>query len=143
MILVTINRIYEGLVAHLEHLFPEIEIYGEDNGEDSQPPCFIVKLAKVIQTRELNNRYRRMHTFDIAYKPAGGTAGEISGITERLYEHLELIGIEEAHYHGTNMKHEVVGNVLHFAVDYTFPVIKEQPLEPLMQSMQVKEGTKS
>ncbi|GGD95127.1 phage tail terminator family protein [Paenibacillus nasutitermitis] len=142
MILVTINRIYEGLVAHLEELFPEIDIYGEDGAGDGQPPCIIVKLAKVVQSQELNNRYRRMHTFDIAYKPAGGTAGEISDIAERLYEHLALIGIEGARYHGTNMKHEVVENMLHFAVDYTFPVIKEQPREPLMQSMQVKEGTK-
>lgn len=142
MILVTINGIYEGLLANLESWFPDIEIYGEEN-EDEQHPCFIVKLAKVVQTQELNNRYRRVHTFDIGYKAVGQTPEMVRDIAESLYEHLALIGIDGAYYHGTNMKHEKIENMLHFSVDYVFPVIQEKAVEPLMQSMQIKEGTKS
>lgn len=143
---VTVNGVRDSVITILHQQFPGISIYGEEIGQGFDKPCFFVKLFPVSQGQLLGRRYQRSHSFDICYFPVVVDEGEANrqnadmhDVAEQLYEVMELIPVvdgDDRLMRGTKMRHEIGEGVLHFFVDYSFQVIKEATLEPLMQMME-------
>lgn len=148
MNVVTINSVRDGIILVLDTNFPGVPIMGEEieqgmsSGMDLDPPCFFVKLLTASQTQELDIRYNRMHSFDIHYFAVGRKNRTMHDTAESLYSLLKLISIGGASYRGTNLNHEIVDEVLHFFVDYTFSVIEAVPVDPFMQTLEQGAGLK-
>lgn len=146
---VTINSIRDGVISTLDSHFPEIPVMGEEieqglsPGMDLEPPCFFVKMLMAGQTQELNIRYSRTHSFDLHYFAVDRKNRAMHDMAEQLYEHMDLIDIDGLLYRGTNMNHEIVDEVLHFFVDYTFRVRRQEPEIPDMQTLEHEEGIKT
>lgn len=134
--IVTINSIRDGVISTLSRHFPDADVYGERIAEDLKPPAFFVKLLDADQTQELGIRYLRSHMFDIHYFAPEKSNEEYHDMAELLYDIMDLIEIDGAMYHGTGMKHQIIDEVLHFFVDYNFPVKRVIPEPPKMREME-------
>jgi hypothetical protein len=90
----------------------------------------------VSQDKELGNRYKRYHAFDIHYFPATAFSNEeCHEIAEQLYEKLEYLAVNNGVIRGEKMNHQVEENVLHFFVDYDFIILKDNPVGPQMKML--------
>lgn len=55
-------------------------------------------------------------------------------MAESLCEALEYVAYDETLVRGTNMKYEIIEDVLHFFVDYNFYVLREQKKEDCFEN---------
>jgi len=136
MPVVTINDIRTAVFHRLAEKFPDIKRYGEEIRQGFEEPCFFVKLLTASQTKELNIRYMRTHSFDIHYFPRDNSNEEAHDMAEKLYDVMELIEYNGVKYRGIGMSHEIVDGVLHFFVDYNFHVRRIVPDVPKMESLE-------
>ncbi|NBD24325.1 phage tail terminator family protein [Paenibacillus glycinis] len=133
------NAIQGSLAAMLGRLYPDVEVYRDAIPAEPPLPCFVVKLVDFIQSRELSNRFRRVHAFEIRYLAASGDAEAMQAIAESLHEHAELLPVEDAYCRGTKMRQETADGELRFYVEYAFRVMQEELSQPLMQAMRQEE----
>jgi len=131
---VTFLDVRAGVVQALEQAFPEMQIYGEENKEGFATPCFFVKLLEPTHSQELNRRYLRVLPFEVLYYTE--TDSERIAMAEQLAGVLETIRVNDRPLIGTNMSWKVEEEVLHFFVTYRMHVWKQQPDDPLMQTLQ-------
>ncbi|WP_313731420.1 phage tail terminator family protein [Cohnella nanjingensis] len=137
---VTTNMVRDGVNAVLDAAFPGVEIHGEEIKQGLKEPCFFVKLLDAAADRELGRRYRRILSFDIHY--FGRDNREMHDVAEKLYDILDVLNVGVGAFPGMAMKHEIVGRVLHFFVDYTFLVWRQRPDDPVMGTMEQSGGLK-
>lgn len=148
MNVVTINSVRDGIILVLDSHFPTVPVMDEEikqglnEAGDLNPPCFFVKLIDGMQNQQLGNRYRRVHSFDIHYFAVGRKNRDMHDMAEQLYDNMDLIVIDGVSFRGTGMNHEIVDEVLHFFVDYTFRVKRDAPVVPDMQTLEQEEGVK-
>jgi hypothetical protein len=82
----------------------------------------------------LNRRYLRVLPFEVLYYTE--TDSERIAMAEQLAGVLETIRVNDRPLIGTNMSWKVEEEVLHFFVTYRMHVWKQQPDDPLMQTLQ-------
>lgn len=134
-----VNEIRQDVIRTLDTSFPGVKIYGEEIKQGFIEPCFFVKLFPVSHEREQGRRYKRVHYFDIHYFPSGGYPNEeCHEMAEELYSLLEYITCKDGLIRGAGMSHEVVDNVLHFYVQCSVHVVKEQPTQIKMKELEQK-----
>lgn len=115
----------------------DYEIHNNELKQDFKEPCFFVLNITGSNDHVINNRYRRINTFDIHYFPKSKTAAtqEMNNVAEILIEQLEYISVAGNLTRGSNMHYEPEDNVLHFFVDYDVFMIKPLEKVPLMETL--------
>lgn len=140
--MITVNIVRDGMVGAIKEAFPDRKVYDEEIKQGLRPPAFFIKLLSTSQDREIGRRYMRTHLFDVHYFTDTNEDGH--AIAETLYDILENIVVPDGKIRGTGMNHEVVGDILHFFVDYNVHVLRTKPVFPLMQKLEqevsVKDG---
>ncbi|MFS1514560.1 DUF6838 family protein [Chengkuizengella sp. SCS-71B] len=129
-----INTVRDGVISKIKFVFPGVKVTGEKIRQGLKVPQFFVKILLSEQERELNRRYKRMHTFDIHYFATSNE--DAHKVAEKLYSEMEYIEVSQGKIRGRKMRHEVFDNVLHFFVDYDFHVLREIESVPKMQRME-------
>ncbi|TCJ04098.1 phage tail terminator family protein [Cytobacillus praedii] len=137
--MITINDMRKAVMATLKTYFSSITIY-EEQKQGVEGPCFFVKLLSTKQIREINRRYKRSHSYDIAYLPgSASTMDEVDVIAEQLYRYLEYIEVSGSLIHALSMRHEIIEGIFHFFIDYDFYVVKEKSIQVKMQKLEQEE----
>ena len=136
----TINDVRYAVHAALDAAFPDIPIVGEEIKQGLTPPCFFVKLLEPEHTQELGRRFIRYHPFDVHYFAPGRENADMYDMADQLTTALQQITVAGRPVHGTGMRFQVVDEVLHFFVTYSFHVWAPKPEDPAMQTLNVREG---
>lgn len=114
------------------------KIYMETVEQDFQQPCFFIKELRSSQIRELGNRYKRGHFYDIHYFPnpeSNSKNQEMREIAETMYDQMEFIEVNGKLTMGLDMNHQTIDGVLHFFVKYPFHVYKQVEKIPTMETL--------
>lgn len=123
----------------------DTKIYSETIEQGFQEPCFFVKEVNTSHERELGNRYKRDHLYDIHYFPNPNSSTKNTDtrtMAEVLYEQLEYIEVAGRPLRGYDMNHRIVDGILHFFIRYPMFVKKEAEPIPLMENLEIKGGLK-
>lgn len=101
------------------------EAFGYENHadkipQDLSPPCFYIQCLEPKIKKYIGTRYLRKNHFVIQYFPRSenNTVTECNSVGEEMFECLEVINADGFFLRGTEMKFEIVDDVLHFFVDY-------------------------
>jgi len=84
----------------------------------------------------------RVHPFDVHYFAPGRENADMYAMADRLTAALQQISVVGRVVHGTGMRFQVVDDVLHFFVTYSFHVWAPRLDAPAMQTLNVWEGVK-
>lgn len=95
-------------------------IYTEQIAQGLQEPCFFVACVNPTSKLFLDKRYFRENQFCLQYFPADTARAreECNAVAERLYCCLEHISVAGDLTRGSQMRYEVVDDVLSFFVNY-------------------------
>lgn len=121
------------------------ELYFEGIPQKFEEPCFFIKEIRSNQNRELGNRYKRRHSYDIHYYPNPKSSrknAELRQMAELLYDNMEYIDVAGKPVMGQDMSHEIVDGVLHFFVKYPIYLYKETDIIPNMENLEQQGGLK-
>lgn len=127
-----INLIISGISNALFETFG-YENYSEKIPQDLNPPCFYIQCLEPKTKKYIGTRYLRKHHFVIQYFPQSESNAntECYTVGEQMYECLEVVNVDGFFLRGTEMKFEIVDNVLHFFVDYNSFVRKVKQKETM------------
>jgi hypothetical protein len=140
-----VEDIKNGIIKRLDELYPDIPKYDEQIKQGFDEPAFFVLQMDGAQQKQLSRTYKRSAMYDIHYFPdRRGLAekADCQSMAEQLYENLEYINGASSIYRSMRMKHEVVGEVLHFFVSYENRLIKTKVPEIKMQHLEQEEHLK-
>lgn len=144
---ITIDDIRKGIMKKINTFRDKAttEIYSEEIPQNFKEPCFFITEIRTSQTRELGNRYKRGHLYDIHYFPSPNSNSknqEMRDIAELMYEYMEFIEIHNRLAMGHDLNHKIVDGVLHFFVTYPLALYKEVPEIPTMENLYQKGNVK-
>ncbi len=115
-----------------------------ENKQDLQKPCFLVSCNSSTKSLFISKRYLRKNQFCIRYFP--GEENEVEEgcyvIAERLFSCLEWIAIDEQLTMGTEMKCEIVDEVVQFFVNYDLFVYNTVDAPPIMEEVSLEASVK-
>ena len=138
-----INDIMNAISIRLHETFGDgYKKYLNDIEQGLKEPCFLITVVDYSKEQLLQSRSKRSVPFDILFFPLQGKA-QCYEIADQMMNELEFITLLDGDMmHGTNMKAEVVDDVLHFFVNYNFiaTVTKEQI--DSMESIDIENSTK-
>ncbi len=120
-------------------------LYSEEIPQNFKEPCFFIKEIRVNQNRELGNRYKRGHFYDIHYFPNptnNKKNAEMREMAEALYDQMEYIDVGGGLTMAQDMNHEIAGDVLHFFVRYPIHLYKETEPIPKMENLEYEGSVK-
>lgn len=123
----------------------DAKIYSEGIEQSFQEPCFYIKELRSNQDRELGNRYKRGHLYDIHYFPNPNSStknADMREMAEILYDQMEYIELEGRPLMGLDMSHEIIEGILHFFVRYPVHLYKETEPIPVMENLEQQGGLK-
>ena len=123
----------------------DTKIYSEGIEQNFKEPCFYVKELRSNQDRELGNRYKRGHLYDIHYFPNPNSStknADMREMAEILYDQMEYIKVEGRPLMGLDMSHEIIEGILHFFVRYPVYLYKETEHIPVMENLEQQGGLK-
>lgn len=127
--------IRQAIINHLDNLYSDIPIYGEEVLQGFEEPSFYVKLLNTNHKKEFNTRYNRTYNIDIHY--FGKSNKDCESMAEELYENMEYL--QGNYTKGINMNHKVTDKVLHFLIDYKLRLNKDMVSHPKLEKMEVNE----
>ena len=132
-----INKIIDGISITINSEFGDAyEIYTESIEQGLIEPCFSIVCLNPTINQSLGNRYFRRNQFCIHYFPYTNEKQlECYTVGERLMHVLELIEIDGDLCRGTEMRYEVIDDVLSFFVNYNMYTYKEEVAEDMMESL--------
>lgn len=128
-----INKIMDGIAIKLYETFGEgYEIHKNDIIQGLQEPCFLITLIDNTKENLLNLRSKQLLPFDILFFPNQGKS-QCYEVSNTLMNELHMINcIDGDSFHGTKMRSEIVGDVLHFFVSYNYiAIVKEQKIDSM------------
>lgn len=139
-----INSIIDGISIKLNEIFgDDYEIYSEDIEQGFKEPCFFILPLNQKKSPKLKNRSFREHSFNIHYFPTSSyeKIREINSVLHTLMDELEYISIDNGLIRGTNIKSEVVDNILHFFINYNLFTVNNSNNDEDMTDISIKEIT--
>jgi len=133
-----LNDIINGISVALNAEYPGLQIYIDEIEQGMQTPCFLIVNLLNRETQKLDNRYLREHSFDVHYFPESITkpTREAATVGTKLFDVLEYITVNGALVRGTDRRHELVNDVLHFFVDYDVYIHKLKDPAPYMETLE-------
>ncbi|MBO9610397.1 MAG: hypothetical protein J7639_30840 [Paenibacillaceae bacterium] len=139
---ISVNLMRDGVIAALEAALPDVDVLGEPAAESQPLPYCYAKLLEVRQAQERGNRFRRIHAFDVQYTEEAPSNESLHLVAEQLYETMLTIAVSGGTYRSSELKHRIVGNVLHFYASYVCHVVLQEATPTLMQTLEQEEGIK-
>lgn len=138
-----INSIIEGISISLNNAF-NYKIYTENIEQGFKEPCFFIQSVSTLEKKQLMGRYQKTNLFDILYFPKGKNSNaECLEVAENLYSLLEYIEDSNNNLlHGTSMNYKIADGILHFFVNYNFPIYRPKDKLPNMEILNYKEKVK-
>lgn len=139
-----VNAVIKGISIELGREFGNnYKVHTESIEQGLKEPCFFITCVNPAQRHMYGfghvKRYSKEMQFCIQYFPSNKKAlnDECNDVTERLFQCLEYITPYKADMpvHGTNMRAEVVDDVLNFFVNYDFYTYHITEAEETMGSM--------
>ncbi|WMM24049.1 hypothetical protein RBU61_14110 [Tissierella sp. MB52-C2] len=121
------------------------KIYSESIEQNFHEPCFYIRELRSNQNKELGNRYKRGHFYNIHYFPNPDNEKkneEMREMAEVLYDQMEYIEVADRPLMGLEMNHKIVDGVLHFFVKYPMFIYKEIEFIPKMENLEYEGGVK-
>lgn len=116
-----------------------LAIYKEKQEQNLQRPCFFVLELNTTQDKEMNDNFTRSYLINVRYHPQSSERCKYEKCAEignLLSYHLTEINEADGMIRGSNIKYEIVDEILHFSVTYKVrirkeaePVVKQQTLE--------------
>ncbi|WP_248930132.1 phage tail terminator family protein [Paenibacillus hamazuiensis] len=137
----TNSDIKNGIAQRLSEMEPGISIY-TDELQEFQKPCFFLFTLNGVQSRETGGRYKRTYAFEIQFIPDGNSSQkrtdcEIMG--ERLFDQLEFVPYSGSSIRSSDIKFEIMDQVLHFFVNFDVYLIKDKLPSPKMMHLKQEE----
>lgn len=117
-----INDIKQAIVDKLLELYPNYTIYDEDIPQDFKTPSFFIALIDQDYSKRLNNKYRSLLSFDVAYFSNEGKTEIKEDCLEvqlNLFRNFDLIGT----YRILEKQATITDNVLHFTFNINYSEI--------------------
>ena len=131
-----IDSIITGISTTLYGVFG-YENFKNEIPQDLNPPCFYIRCIEPGVKKFIGTRYLRRNHFVIQYFPStDDRKGECYRVSEKMFECLEVIPVDDFFLRGTEMRFDVVDGVLHFFVDYNAFVRKVEQKQDAMKIMQ-------
>lgn len=121
-------------------------VYIDNQSQNMRFPCFFLTLNVGTHEQQLDTRYYREGTYYIHYfQSEDGEVRDYNDlrlVAERLYWELEYIETDGAVFRGTDMREQVVDDVLLFTVHYNYFLLKKTERHT-MQSLEQNERVKN
>ena len=146
--MINIDSVIQGISIKINTFRDKLttKIYMERVEQGFKEPCFFIKELRSNQTKEISNRYKRVHLYDIHYFPNPNSRTknqDMRAMAELLYENMEYITVGSKPLMGLEMNHQIQDGVLHFFVRYPVHLFKEVEAIPKMESLDYGGGLKS
>lgn len=135
-----INAILEAISVSLNAEFGDrYKNYREEKKQDLKEPCFFIFCINPANRLFLGKRYFRSNLFCIQYFPESEKRKneECHAVAERLFSCLEYITVNGEPAMGTQMRYEIVDEILHFFVNYDMFVYKVSEPLPTMEVLKI------
>lgn len=115
-----VEKIVKSIAQTLEEAFGEdYTIYTDFVEQGFHTPCFCIQMINSTNDKGLEKRYQRSYFFDLLYfSQEEHTTSELNQVSEKLYQCMEWIKIDQSGIWGTGMNHHIEEDVLHFFVTY-------------------------
>lgn len=120
-----INSVKQAIVDKLLEIYPKHTIYDEDIPQNFKKPSFLITLVDQDYNKRLNNKYKSLISFDVAYfsdKRTTEIKEDCLRIQLNLFRGFDLIGT----YRVLDKQATIVDNVLHFTFDITVSEMREE-----------------
>lgn len=115
------------------------KIYKEQAKQAFKKPCFFIWPIKVGSDKQLSNRAKQSHQMVVRYFPKDCENPKYSELTDvgtQLMEVLDYIDLGGGDIiRGNALEYEIIDNVLHFFVTYSFHIKKEVAQQPQMATV--------
>lgn len=141
-----VNNIIDGISIKINSIFgSEYNIYTDHVVQNLTTPAFLINIIDPESENLLGGRKKRVLPFDIIYFPEeAGNSFEMIDTGERLMQGMEFIVLlDGSMFRGTDMKYEIIDEVLHFYVNYNCTTIDKKTDEPFMESLTIQSGRKN
>lgn len=138
-----INDIMNAISIKLYEVFGDgYKIYLNDVQQGLTEPCFLITVVDYSKEPLLKSRSKRLIPFDILFFPNKGKS-QCYEVADQMMNELDMITLLNGDMmHGTEMRAEIVDDVLHFFVNYNFmATVENEPLDS-MESIDIKNSTK-
>ena len=138
-----INDIMNAISIKLYEVFGDgYKIYLNDVQQGLTEPCFLITIVDYSKGQLLQSRSKRLVPFDILFFPNNGKS-QCYEVADQMMNELDMITLLNSDMmHGTEMRAEIVDDVLHFFVNYNFmATVENEPLDS-MESIDIKNSTK-
>lgn len=138
-----IKDIMDAIAKRLYEVFgDDYKIYQNDIKQGLQEPCFLITVVDYSKEPLLDVRSKRILPFDILFFPNKGKS-QCYEVADQMMNELDFITLLDGDMmHGTEMRAEIVDDVLHFFVNYNFMAIVEQEQEDSMETLNIQNSTK-
>lgn len=127
-----INTIKQSISAQLAALYPTYTIYKEELPTSLERPSFFIALTKQDYKKRIDNKYKSVLSFDIAYysdKSATDITADCLDKQIELFRTFDLLST----FRVINKQANITDNVLHFTFDIIYYEIIVET-DPAMQS---------
>ncbi len=138
-----IDKIIDAISMKIYELFgEEYHIYKHDVEQGLKKPCFLITVIDYSKEPLLNLRSKNLLPVDVLFFPTNGKV-QCYDVSEKLTNELDIIEtVSNDKFIGTQMRSEVVDNILHFFVNYNFISVKESEDLDSMETVEVNTTTK-
>ena len=138
-----INDIMNAISIKLHEVFGDgYKIYLNDVKQGLTEPCFLITVVDYSKEPLLDVRSKRILPFDVLFFPSAGKS-QCYEVADQMMNELDFITLLDGDMmHGTEMRAEIVDDVLHFFVNYNFIAIVEQEQEDSMETLNIQNSTK-
>lgn len=138
-----INDIMNAISIRLYEAFGDgYKIYLNDVQQGLTEPCFLITVVDYSKEPLLDIRSKRILPFDILFFSNKGKS-QCYEVADQMMNELDFITLLDGDMmHGTEMRAEIVDDVLHFFVNYNFMAIVEEEQEDSMETLNIQNSTK-
>lgn len=139
-----IDNLSLGISQKLDTLIDECHIYTETVKQGFKTPAFFIQLINSSVSPIAGKRYLKYYSFVINFFPEqdGTEFAQCSKLAELMEFNLKIITTGEGIYRGIKVNSEIVEGVLHFFVQFNFPIVEVTIPDEYMGQLGVVEGLK-
>lgn len=140
-----LNDIITGISKKLYAVFGEdYAVYVENVEQYLQKPCFCITHVSTNRQRISKQRYLSRNLFDILFFASENEPKkQMNDVADTMLDELEYIDVQTNDLlHGTEMRHEIIDDVLHFFVNYNLVLLKTESTGNKMEQKTINIGVK-
>lgn len=105
-------------------------------------PCFFIQQLNTVHRSELRNRGDRRYFLDVRAHPKDDEDNKqtwCNTVGDKLFSVLDSIEVSEQRVKSSTMRFEIIDNVLHFFVEYSFKVAQTEEPNVKMRTLDTNE----